>query len=123
MLGKAYIIKSCGTCKRILKGVKEYGNIEIIDIKVAPLSVDEVDGLARKAGSYEAIFNKQSKKYREEGLAHKQLNEEDIRRYIIDEYTFLKRPIFLIDEMIFIGNSNKSVSSLMNYLNMKSKQQ
>ena len=69
------------------------------------------------------FFNKQSKKYREEGLAHKQLNEEDIRRYIIDEYTFLKRPIFLIDEMIFIGNSNKSVSSLMNYLNMKSKQQ
>jgi len=123
LLGKAYIIKSCGTCKRILKGVKEFGNVEIVDIKVDPLSADEIDGLATKAGSYESIFNKQSKKYREKGLAHKQLNEEDIRRYIIEEYTFLKRPIFIIDEMIFIGNSNKSVSSLMNYLNMKSKQQ
>ncbi|MCU4164280.1 arsenate reductase family protein [Carboxylicivirga caseinilyticus] len=123
MIGKAYILKSCSTCKRILKGAKEFGRLEVVDIKEKPLSIEVIDCLAKKAGSYEAIFNKQSKKYREKGLAHKELSEEDIRTHIIGEYTFLKRPIFLIDDMIFIGNSNKSVTSLMNYLNMKYRQQ
>nr|WP_319401535.1 ArsC/Spx/MgsR family protein [uncultured Carboxylicivirga sp.] len=123
MIGTAYILKSCNTCRRILKGVHEYGKVDLVDIKSDPLSVEVIDCLAEKAGSYEAIFNKQSIKYREKGLAHIQLEEEDYRKYIIEEYTFLKRPIFIIDEMIFIGNSNKSVTNLMNYLNMKSKQQ
>ncbi len=123
MIGKAYILKSCSTCKRILKGVKEYGKFDIVDIKTEPLNIDEVDYLAKKAGSYEAIFNKQSKKYREKGLAHKTLTEDEYRLLIIEEYTFLKRPVFVIDNMIFVGNSNKNVSNLMDYLNMKSKQQ
>ncbi len=94
-----------------------------MDIKTEPLNIDEVDYLAKKAGSYEAIFNKQSKKYREKGLAHKTLTEDEYRLLIIEEYTFLKRPVFVIDNMIFVGNSNKNVSNLMDYLNMKSKQQ
>ena len=116
-------LKSCTTCKRILKGVKDYGKFDIIDIKTNPLSYVEVDQLAKMAGSYEAIFNKQSKKYREIGLAHKDLTEDEYRQFICEEYTFLKRPVFVIDDMIFVGNSNKSVTSLMNYLNMKTKQQ
>lgn len=123
MIGKAYILKSCGTCKRILKGVKEFGKVEIVDIKADPLSLEEIDLLAGMAGSYEAIFNKQSKKYREKGLAHQEITEGEYRQYIFEEYTFLKRPVFVINDLIFIGNSNKSVSSLMNYLNMKFKQQ
>ncbi len=119
MIGKAYILKNCTTCKRILKGVRDYGSFEIIDIKNNPPSIEEVDELAKLAGSYEAIFNKQSKKYREKGLAHKNLTEEQFREYIIEEYTFLKRPAFHIGNQVFVGSSNKVVTSLNNYLSVK----
>jgi hypothetical protein len=32
-----------------------------------------------------------------------------MRQLIIDEYTFLKRPVLIIDHAIFIGNSKKVV--------------
>jgi arsenate reductase len=36
---------------------------------------------------------------------------------ILDEYTFLKRPVIIIDQEIFIGNSKKSVEALKEKLN------
>lgn len=102
--------------------MRDFGNFEIIDVKNNPLSEEEIDELARLAGSYEAIFNKQSKKYREKGLAHQSLTEEQFREYIIEEYTFLKRPAFHIGNQVFVGSSNKTVTSLMNYLSVKVKQ-
>lgn len=120
-MGKVYILNSCSTCKRIVKEVQEYGKFEIVDIKKNPLQLNEIDRLAKMAGSYEAIFNKQSKKYREKGLAHIELSEEDYRQYLSEEYTFLKRPVFVIDNRVFAGNSNKSVSNLTNYLSLKLK--
>ncbi len=120
-MGKVYILNTCSTCKRILKEVQEYGKFDIVDIKKNPLQFNEIDRLAKMAGSYEAIFNKQSKKYREKGLAHVELTELDYRQYLSEEYTFLKRPVFVIDNKVFVGNSNKSVSNLTNYLSLKVK--
>ena len=44
------------------------------------------------------------------------LQEENFRRLILEEYTFLKRPIFLIGQQIFIGNSKKTILDLKYYL-------
>ena len=38
------------------------------------------------------------------------------RQYILDEYTFLKRPVFIIDNEIFIGNAKKTIETLKNKL-------
>jgi arsenate reductase-like glutaredoxin family protein len=39
------------------------------------------------------------------GLHLETLGEADFKRLILEEYTFLKRPILLLDDRIFIGNA------------------
>ena len=45
-------------------------------------------------------------------LKNQELSEKDYRQLILDEYTFLKRPVIIINDKIFIGNSKKNVESL-----------
>ena len=61
------------------------------------------------AGSYEDLFSKRARLYREKGLHEKQLSETDYKNLILEHYTFLKRPVILVDDKIFIGNSKKVV--------------
>ena len=68
------------------------------------------------AGSYEALFSRVAMKYKSLGLKDMKLQEEDYRQYILNEYTFLKRPVFLIDDGIFIGNSKKNVAAVKEQL-------
>ena len=42
--------------------------------------------------------------------------ENDYRKLIQEEYTFLKRPVFIVDNQIFIGNSKKVIEALHNQL-------
>ena len=114
--GKVYLLKTCSTCKRILKQVRDFGDFDVRDVKTNPLDIDEIDSLAKRAGGYELIFNKQSQKYRQQGLKNKDLSEDDYRQLLSEEYTFLKRPVFLIDDKIFVGNSNTTVDLLTKYL-------
>ena len=110
------MLKTCSTCKRILKEASNFEKFEVIDIKNKQLSIEEIDDLAKKAGGYEAIFNKQSLKYRSLGLKDKDLSENDYRQLLTEEYTFLKRPVFVIDDNIFIGNNKSTVKELIDYL-------
>jgi arsenate reductase len=64
------------------------------------------------SNSYEALFNKRSKLYKEMNLKSKTISEAGYRQYILDEYTFLKRPVFIVDDAVFIGNSKKVVEEL-----------
>ena len=80
------------------------------EIKSEPMSTKEVDKLKEMAGSYEAIFSRRSMKYRAWKLNEKELSEEDYRKYILEEYTFLKRPVVIINDEIFVGNAKKVVA-------------
>ena len=64
------------------------------------------------AGSYEALFSKIARKYKALGLKDANLQEENFKKYILDEYTFLKRPVVIIDDQIFIGSSKANVEKL-----------
>ena len=64
------------------------------------------------SNSYEALFNKRAKKYKEMGLKNELIIEKEYRQFILDEYTFLKRPVFILDQQIFIGNSKKEIERL-----------
>ena len=48
-------------------------------------------------------------KYRARGLNKIPLTSKDFRRLILAEYTFLKRPVMLLNGQLFIGNGNKEV--------------
>ncbi len=110
---KVFYLKTCDTCKRIMNEVGAFnGEFELQNIKENPISVQDLDALKSKVGSYEQLFNKQSKKYKELDLKSKVLSETDIKNLILDEYTFLKRPVFVFENDIFVGNAKSTIEAL-----------
>lgn len=110
---KIYHLSTCSTCARILKEINATDNgFELQDIKTEPMTEKQIDEMKEMAGSYEALFSRKAMKYRSMGLGEKNLAEKDYRQLILDEYTFLKRPVAIIDKEIFIGNSKKNVEAI-----------
>ena len=110
---RLYHLSSCTTCQRILKetGLAQKGFV-LQDIKVEPITPAQLDELKEKAGSYEALFSRRALKYKELGLKDKQLAESDYRRLILEEYTFLKRPVVVAGKRLFAGSEKKTVEAL-----------
>ena len=111
MRKKVYHLSTCNTCQRIIEklGLEAKG-FELQDIKEQNISAEELDAINGKVGSYEALFSKRAMKFRSMGLDKISLTEDDYRRYMLEEYTFLKRPFILIGEEVFIGNAKKTVA-------------
>jgi len=107
-----YYIKTCNTSVRILKQLP-IEKFQPVDIKTFPISVNQLEHLVSLAGSHAALFSKKAKKYTEMGLKNQNLNEKEYKRLLLDEYTFFKRPIIVIDNEIFIGSEKKNVEKLL----------
>jgi arsenate reductase len=45
------------------------------------------------------------------GLHEKQLTEDDYRNYLLQEYTFLKRPFIINEDEVFIGNAKSEIAA------------
>jgi len=58
------------------------------------------------------LFSRRALKYKELGLKNRLLDEKDYRDYILSEYSFLKRPVVIIDDIIFVGSEKKIVDGL-----------
>jgi arsenate reductase len=108
---KVYFLQTCDTCRRILKEINLDG-FEKHEIKANPLTVFQLEEMYLCTNSYEALFNKRAKKYKAMGLKNEVITEDDYRQLILEEYTFLKRPVFLVKNGIFIGNSKKEIDRL-----------
>ena len=108
---KIYTLSTCDTSKRILKPV-DNSKFSIKDIKKESISKAELEEMKGLAGSYENLFSRRSRTYISMGLKDKELNEEEYKSYILKDYTFLKRPVVIIGEEIFIGNQKKNVEAL-----------
>lgn len=87
------------------------------DIKAENISVKELDAAKERIGSYEALFSKRAQKFRSMGLNEMNLTEADYRKYILEEYTFLKRPFIWIGDEIFVGNAQKTIEAAKAALN------
>ena len=109
---KVYHLATCSTCQRILKEVGTPTDLITQDIKTEKITEKQLEEMHGLAGSYEALFSRKAMKYRALGLNEMSLEEADYKKYILEEYTFLKRPVFIIDENIFIGNSKKVVEAV-----------
>ena len=105
-----YHLPNCSTCKRVIASLQTE-DATLRDIKSDPLKESEVDTMSEMAGSYEALFSRRAMKYKSMGLADKALTEEDYRRLILEEYTFLKRPVILTADEIFVGSAKKTVAA------------
>ena len=108
---KVYYLSSCSTCSRILDELKlKQHNFVLQDIKTEKITAAQLDEMKKLSGSYEALFSRVALKYRAMGLDKMQLTETDYKKYILSEYTFLKRPVILAGHAIFIGNSKNTIA-------------
>lgn len=112
---KAYHLAQCSTCQRILKQVD--WQYERQDIRTQKMNETQIEQMAALAGSYEALFSRRAIKYKSMGLKDNPLSESDYKQLILEEDTFLKRPVFIVGKQIFIGNSKKTVQALISALN------
>ncbi len=113
---KVYYLKTCSTCTRILKELNLSSEFILQDIKSEDITVKQVEEMKTLAGSYEALFSKRSKLYKEMDLKNQDLTERDYKQYILDHYTFLSRPVIIVDNQIFIGNSKKTVEAIKAFI-------
>jgi arsenate reductase len=110
---KMYHLGNCTTCQAIIKetGIDKKG-FTMQDIKFEKITPAQLDEMKKMTGSYEALFSRRALKYKELGLKDKKLEEKDYRNYILEEYTFLKRPVVIINDKIFVGSEQKTVEAL-----------
>jgi len=108
---KIYHLASCSTCKRILSEI-DHSGFEMQDIKTEAITTKQIEEMAKLSGSYLSLFSKRAMKYKEMGLKDKTLTELDYKKFLLEHYTFLKRPVFLLDDQIFVGNSKKVIEQL-----------
>ncbi|MGA1225940.1 MAG: arsenate reductase family protein [Tamlana sp.] len=118
---KVYYLKTCNTCLRILKELDLTSEFILQDIKAEEITVRQLDEMKQLAGSYEALFSKRSKLYKEMDLKNQDLTERDFKHYILEHYTFLSRPVIIVDNHIFIGNSKKTVEASKKLIRSKRK--
>ena len=111
---KAYILNSCSTCQRILSEID--WKYDVQNIKETNIEKKTLDKLKDEHGSYESLFSKRAMKYKSMGLKEKNLSDKEYGQYILEEYTFLKRPVFVFDDKSFVGNSKKTVEAVKAYL-------
>lgn len=112
---KIYYLKTCDSCKRIMKQVPLDGFI-FQEIKTQPITLDQVEEMKRLSGNYESLFSRRAKKYTQMGLKDQNLKEIDYKQLILSDYTFLKRPVVILNDAIFIGNSPKNINLLLEQL-------
>ena len=109
---KAFTLPTCKTCVRIFEDLKpDQNECEVVDIKSEGISAEDLDRMKELAGSYEALFSRRAMKFRSMGLADQTLTDADYRRLILEEYTFLKRPVFLFDDRVTAGSAKASVEA------------
>lgn len=108
---KIYHLSTCDTCQRIIKELELPDDFEFQDIKTQAMTEEQVDAMKALSGSYESLFSKRARLFRQQGWHEKELSETDFKKLILEHYTFLKRPVILFNNTIFVGNSKKVVQA------------
>lgn len=106
---KIFHLATCKTCQKILKELEPLDSIELREIKSKGVTPDELEEMRALTASYEDLFSRRAMLFRQRGLNNQELGEEDYKNLILEHYTFLKRPVALVDGQIFIGNAKKQV--------------
>lgn len=108
-MDKIYFLASCDTCRKIIKSLPNADKLSYIDIRQNPISESDLDEMHQLSGSYEALFSKKAQLYKSMDLKNKNLTETDYKKYLLEHYTFLSRPVFIIQSKIYIGNSQQNI--------------
>ena len=97
---RIFHLSTCNTCQKIIKELAPGPEITLQDIKTEPITPEQLDHMKALAGSYETLFSRRAIKFRSMGLKEMTLSEDDYRKYILQEYTFLRRPVVVLEDQI-----------------------
>ena len=111
-MDKIYFLASCDTCRKIIKSLPK-NNLVFQDIRQNPITPEQLEHMHQLSGSYEALFSRKAQLYKSMDLKNKNLTETDFKKYLLEHYTFLNRPVFIIGGKIYIGNSQKNVNDVI----------
>jgi arsenate reductase len=106
---KIFYLSTCDTCKRIMDEINLPQSFVQQDIKTNTITKEDLEHMYTLSGSYEALFSKRARLYKEKNLKDTQFLETAFKNLILEHYTFLKRPVIINNDEIFIGNSKKVV--------------
>lgn len=110
---RVYYLSTCSTCSRILKERVDFLlDFEEREIKSNAITPQELDEMRALKGSYEALFSRKSQQIKVLGLDIKNFTESDYRSYILSHYSFLRRPVFIIDDQIFVSSDKNEIEAL-----------
>ena len=115
-MDKIYYLASCDTCRKIIKNLPKTAELEFQDIRQNPITEEQLEELYQLAGSYEALFSKKAQLYKSMDLKNKNLTEADYKKYLLEHYTFLSRPVFIIKGKVYIGNSQPNIHAVTQVL-------
>jgi len=112
---KLYGLPHCSTCKKAVEFLENAGvKIESFhDLKENRLSRKEVEQLVGLAGGAEILFSKRAMKYRAMGLHERTLNSKDLVDFMVEEYTFIRRPVLVFGDTALAGFSKKKYEELL----------
>lgn len=115
---KIWYLSTCSTCIRIMDELNiNTQNFELVDIKNNPINIKDLELIQKNLNcSYEDLFNKRAIKYNKSNLKQELKTDLDFKNAILNEYTFLKRPIIQINNKFFLGNSKKVIEDWKNNL-------
>lgn len=108
---KVFYLKTCGTCTKILK-MFDLSDWELRELKSSPITEKELAQMYEQTKSYEVLFSRRSTQIKARNIDVKSLEEKDFKDLILDHYSFLKRPVFLTNKEIFVGNDKKNIENL-----------
>lgn len=110
-----YWLSNCSTCQKAKNFIERHGirDYELRDIKENPLSREEVEKMAKILGGAENLFSKRAIKYREMKLNERTLSNAEMLDLMTNEYTFLKRPILVIDGKAEAGFFEKFMNKFL----------
>jgi len=117
MINKIYYLGTCDTCRKIIKSLPKGNDLVFQDIKQDRITKEELEEMHQLSGSYVSLFSKKAILYKTMDLKNKQLSESDYKNLILENYTFLSRPVFIINDAIYIGNSQQNMLQVMKVLN------
>jgi arsenate reductase len=115
-MNKIYYLSTCTTCERIIKelGLKKRKDFIFQDIKTEKITREQLEQMKSMSGSFESLFSRIALKYRD--LDPKPTKENEYKKLILEEYTFLKRPVIIIGDKIFVGNAPKTIVAVKGVL-------
>lgn len=114
---KVFYLNTCDTCRKILAQF-DLTDWELREIKKQPITKEELEEMHKLTKSYDALFSRKSTQIKLRGFDVKSLGEKDFKELILDHYTFLKRPVFMTDKEIFVGNDKTNVEALKTFFDV-----